>query len=57
MNDNTQAADAWKGMEENPERYEAAPDVEGEPEPVDRNEGSVSTDLGSQSITSLMSKV
>lgn len=57
MTKHYEASDAHKAMEENPEQYEQTPDVDEDAEPMNRHNGSVTTDLGGESVSNLISKV
>lgn len=55
--DNTQAADAWKSHEENPERSLPEPDDDAEAEALTRHEGEVNTTTRGASVSDLTSKL
>lgn len=56
MIDNSQADDAWKSMEENPEATDASPEIDESTEPLNRHDGTASTDLGGD-VSDLVSQV
>lgn len=60
MNDSSQfpsPQDGMKNLEENPEKADATPEPDEQTESVTRHEGQMTTEMGEESVSDLLSKV